>query len=82
MARGLQSVMLTVSVSLGSTRVSAEDILKLQAGSVIELDQLAGKTFEVRVDGRLLGHAEMVIIDEHLGVRLTQVLPPEERLAK
>lgn len=82
MARGLKDVMLTVSVSLGSTKASVEDILGLQAGSVIELDQLVGEPFAVRVDGHLLGHAEMVIIDEHLGVRLTLAIPSEERLAK
>ncbi len=72
-------VPLDVSVELGHTKKKIKDILELSSGSVIELDRLAGEPVDILVNGKLLAKGEVVVIDENFGVRITDIVSPEER---
>ncbi len=71
---------LQLSVRIGSTRMLIRDLLQLGQGSVIELDKLAGEPMEVLVNGKLVARGEAVVVNEKLGVRLTDVISPAERV--
>jgi len=71
---------LQLSVRIGSTRLLIRDLLQLGQGSVIELDKLAGEPMEVLVNGKLVARGEAVVVNEKLGVRLTDVISPIERV--
>lgn len=69
-----------VSLRVGSTEISIRDLVSLVEGSVIALDQDAGAPMDVLVNGTLIAHGEIVIVDEQYGVRLTDVVTPVERI--
>jgi flagellar motor switch protein FliN/FliY len=71
---------LQLSVRIGSTKMVVRDLLQLGQGSVIELDKLAGEPMEVLVNGKLVARGEAVVVNEKLGVRLTDVISPMERV--
>lgn len=70
----LGDVDMEVTVQLGAVRMSIRDLLALQAGAVIELDRAAGAAVDVLVNGRLLAKGDVVVIDEELGVRITEIM--------
>lgn len=76
----LMDVNLPVSIELGRTRMSIADILGLGPGSVVELNKLAGEPVDVLVNYKTVAKGEVVVIDENFGVRITQLMTPEERL--
>jgi flagellar motor switch protein FliN/FliY len=76
----LMDVNLPVSIELGRTRLSISDILALGPGSVVELSKLAGEPVDVLVNYKAVAKGEVVVIDENFGVRITQLMTPEERL--
>lgn len=78
----LLNVPLEVTVELGRTQQTIGDLLQLNVGSIIELAKLAGDPMEIMVNGRVLARGEVVVIDEEFGVRVTEILSPEERLRK
>jgi len=69
-----------VSLRVGSTDISIRDLVSLVEGSVIALDQDAGEPMDVLVNGTLIAHGEIVIVDDQYGVRLTDVVSPAERI--
>ena len=69
-----------VSLRVGSTDISIRDLVTLVEGSVISLDQDAGAAMDVLVNGTLIAHGEIVIVDDQYGVRLTDVVSPAERI--
>ncbi len=75
-------VPLQVSAELGRSKVLIKELLQLREGSVIELDKLAGEPLDVYVNSRLIARAEAVIVNEKIGLRLTDVVSPSERLEK
>lgn len=75
-------VPLQVTVELGRTKKSIKDILELSNGSIVELDKLAGESVDIHVNGKLLAKGEVVVIDENFGVRITDIVSPEERAAR
>ena len=75
-------VALQVTVELGRTKKSIKEILELTNGSIVELDKLAGEPVDIQVNGKLLAKGEVVVIDENFGVRITDIVSPEERAAK
>jgi len=77
----LLGVTLRVAVELGRTKMTIEEILKLGPGSVVELDKLAGEPVDVLVNDRLIARGEVVVIDDRFGVRITDVIPPVQRVA-
>lgn len=76
----LLGVTLRVTVELGRTKMSVEEVLKIGPGSVVELDKLAGEPVDVLVNEQLIARGEVVVVDDRFGVRITDVLPPAQRL--
>ena len=76
----IMDVPLEFSVVLGKTKKTIQDILALGAGSVVELNKLADEPLEVYVNGKLIAHGEVVVINENFGIRMTQILSKEQRV--
>ncbi|MEA2031774.1 MAG: flagellar motor switch protein FliN [candidate division Zixibacteria bacterium] len=76
----LMDVNLPVTIELGHTKMSISDILDLGPGSVVELNKLAGEPVDVMVNYKIVAKGEVVVVDENFGVRITQLMTPEERL--
>jgi len=76
----LMDVPMEVSVELGRTNLQVKEILNLGAGSIIELERLAGEPVDLLVNGRLVARGEVVVIDENFGVRVTSIVSPMERI--
>lgn len=72
----------TISMEVGHTDISIRNLLQLNQGSVIELDRLAGEPLDVLVNGTLIAHGEVVVVNEKFGIRLTDVISPSERIKK
>jgi len=70
----------TIGMEIGRTRISIRNLLQLNQGSVIELDRLAGEPLDVLVNGTLVAHGEVVVVNEKFGIRLTDVISPAERI--
>ena len=69
-----------VTVELGRTRKNISDILNMTAGSVIELDKMAGEPVDILVNGKLVAKGEVVVIDENFGVRITEIVTSAGRV--
>ncbi|GMB08450.1 flagellar motor switch phosphatase FliY [Thermolongibacillus altinsuensis] len=78
----LLDIPLQVTVELGRTKRSVQEILNLSAGSIIELDKLAGEPVDILVNNKLIAKGEVVVIDENFGVRVTNIISPSDRLNK
>lgn len=76
----IMDVPLEFSVVLGKTKKSIQDVLALGAGSVVELNKLADEPLEVYVNGKLIAHGEVVVINENFGIRITQIMSKEARV--
>ncbi len=76
----LLDITLDLSIELGRTIMSVQDILDLSDGSIVELDKLAGDPVDISVNGKLIAHGEVVVIDDNFGVRITDILSPSELL--
>lgn len=72
----------TISMEIGRTRINIRNLLQLNQGSVVELDRLAGEPLDVLVNGTLIAHGEVVVVNEKYGIRLTDVISPAERVKK
>lgn len=72
----------TISMEVGNTQIPIRNLLQLNQGSVIELDRLAGEPLDVLVNGTLIAHGEVVMVNEKFGIRLTDVISPSERIRK
>lgn len=70
----LLDLTLPVSIELGRTSMSVQEILRLGRGSVIQLDRLAGEPIDIYVGDRRFAEGEVVVLGEHFGVRITRVL--------
>jgi flagellar motor switch protein FliN len=76
----LMDVDLPVAIELGRTKLSISEILALGPGSVVELNKLAGEPVDLLVNNKVVAKGEVVVIDENFGLRITQLMTPEERL--
>lgn len=72
----------SISMEVGSTDITIRNLLQLNQGSVVELDRLAGEPLDVLVNGTLIAHGEVVVVNEKFGIRLTDVISPSERIKK
>jgi flagellar motor switch protein FliN len=70
----------TLTVELGRTKIAIRNLLQLAQGSVVELDALAGEPMDVLVNGCLIAQGEVVVVNDKFGIRLTDIITPEERL--
>ncbi len=75
-------VPVTVSMEVGSTKISIRNLLQLNQGSVIELDRLAGEPMDVLVNKTLIARGEVVVVNDKFGLRLTDIISPAERVKK
>jgi flagellar motor switch protein FliN/FliY len=75
-------VPVTMSMEIGRTAISIRNLLQLNQGSIIELDRLAGEPLDVLVNGTLIAHGEVVVVNEKYGIRLTDVISPADRVKK
>lgn len=72
----------TISMEVGRTSITIRNLLQLNQGSVIELDRLAGEPLDVLVNGTLIAHGEVVVVNEKFGIRMTDVISPAERIKR
>ncbi|MBI4178478.1 flagellar motor switch protein FliN [bacterium] len=75
----LLDVPMNVTVELGRTKMTVQDVLNLGSGSIVELDKLAGEPVDFMVNGKLIAKGEVVVIDENFGLRITDIVSPMER---
>lgn len=71
-----------LAMEVGNTTISIRNLLQLNKGSVIELDRLAGEPLDILVNGTLIAHGEVVVVNEKFGIRMTDVISPSERIKK
>ena len=78
----LLDVPLDISVELGRSRMSIQELLNLGPGSVVELDKVAGEPLDILVNQRLVARGEAVVVNDKFGVRITDIISPSERVAR
>ena len=71
-----------MTLEVGGTEIAIRDLLQLSQGSVLELDRIAGEPLDVRINGTLIAHGEVVVTNDKYGVRLTDVISPQERIKR
>ncbi len=71
-----------IAMEVGKTSITIRNLLQLNQGSVIELDRLAGEPLDVLVNGTLIAQGEVVVVNDKLGIRMTDVISPSERIKK
>jgi len=76
----LLDVPVSMSLEVGRSRISIRELLQLNQGSVIELDRGAGEPLDVMVNGTMVAHGEVVVVNDKFGIRLTDVISPAERI--
>ncbi|RVT46948.1 flagellar motor switch protein FliN [Rheinheimera sediminis] len=72
----------TISMEVGRAKISIRNLLQLNQGSVVELERLAGEPLDVLVNGTLIAHGEVVVVNDKFGIRLTDVISQIERIKK
>ena len=75
----LENIEVKFTVEAGSSNITIRDLLKLNVGSVVELDTLAGEHLSVRANGTLILKGEIVTVGENLGIRVTHIIDKNER---
>jgi flagellar motor switch protein FliN len=76
----LLDVDLPVSIELGRAKMSISDLLALGPGSVVELDKLVGEPVDLLVNQKCVARGEVVVVEENFGLRITQLISPEDRI--
>lgn len=71
-----------ISMEVGATQIPIRNLLQLNQGSVVELDRLAGEPLDVMVNGTLIAHGEVVMVNDKFGIRLTDVVSQSERIQR
>jgi len=72
----------TISMEVGRSHINIRNLLQLNQGSVVELDRVAGEPLDVLVNGTLIAHGEVVVVNDKFGIRLTDVISQTERIQK
>ncbi|MGI4788070.1 MAG: flagellar motor switch protein FliN [Janthinobacterium lividum] len=75
----VRDIPLEVTVELGRTRLLIRDIMDLSAGSIIELDKIAGEPVDLFANGMLVARGEVIVIDDNFGVRVTEIITAKDR---
>ncbi len=76
----LMDIKLPVSIELGRTKMYVKDILELERGSIIELDKMAGEPVDLYINNKKMAEGEVVVVDKHFGIRITQLIDPADRI--
>ena len=72
----------TISMEVGRSQISIRNLLQLNQGSVVELERIAGEPLDVMVNGTLIAHGEVVVVNDKFGIRLADVISQTERIKK
>lgn len=78
----IMDIPVTLSMELGNTEIAIRNLMQLTQGSVVELDRFAGEPLDVLVNGTLIAHGEVVVVNDKYGIRLTDVVSPSERIKR
>ncbi|WP_133011754.1 flagellar motor switch protein FliN [Marinomonas flavescens] len=78
----IMDIPVTLSMELGNTEIAIRNLMQLTQGSVVELDRFAGEPLDVLVNGTLIAHGEVVVVNDKYGIRLTDVVSPNERIRR
>ncbi len=78
--RVLENIDVRLTVEVGNTEIKIRDLLRLNEGSVVELDRLAGEPLDILANGTMIAKGEVVMVGERFGIRLTEVVDPEKRV--
>ncbi len=73
---------LEISVEIGRTKMLIKDLLKLNQGSIIELEKFAGEPVEIYVNGKLMAKGEVIVVNDKFGVRITEIVSARERVRR
>jgi flagellar motor switch protein FliN/FliY len=80
--RVLENIEVEMSVEVGRTEITISDLLRLNEGSVVELDRLAGEPLDILVNGTMIAKGEVVMVGERFGIRFSDIVDPEKRVDK
>lgn len=78
----IMDIPVTISMEVGRSGITIRNLLQLNQGSVVELDRIAGEPLDVMINGTLLAHGEVVVVNDKFGIRLTDVISQTERIKK
>ncbi|OUU46616.1 MAG: flagellar motor switch protein FliN [Candidatus Puniceispirillum sp. TMED52] len=78
--RVLENIEVIMTVEVGNTEIKIRDLLRLNEGSVIELDRLAGDPLDILVNGTIIARGEVVMVGERFGIRFSEIVSPEKRM--
>lgn len=78
----IMDIPVQLSVELGRTKMPIKDLLQLAQGSIVELSALAGEPMDIMINGLLIAQGEVVLVNEKLGIRVTDIITPSERLRR
>jgi flagellar motor switch protein FliN/FliY len=78
----IMDIPVTISMEVGRSFINIRNLLQLNQGSVVELDRVAGEPLDVMVNGTLIAHGEVVVVNDKFGIRLTDVISQTERIKK
>ena len=76
----LENIEVKLTVEVGSTELKIKDLLRLNEGSIVELDRLAGDPLDILVNGTMIAQGEVVMVGERFGVRFSEIVDPEKRV--
>ena len=80
--RALENIEVEMSIEVGRTEITIADMLRLNEGSVVELDRLAGEPLDILVNGTMIAKGEVVMVGERFGIRFSDIVDPEARVDK
>ena len=78
----IMDIQVQLTVELGRTKMPIKNLLQLAQGSVVELTTMAGEPMDVLINGFLIAQGEVVVVNDRLGIRLTDIITPSERLRR
>ncbi|MBQ3682983.1 flagellar motor switch protein FliN [Succinimonas sp.] len=78
----IMDIPVTITMEVGRSQITIRNLLQLNQGSVVELDRVAGEPLDVLVNGTLIAHGEVVVVNDKFGIRLTDVISQIERIKK
>ena len=76
----LENIEVDMSIEVGRTEISIRDLLRLNEGSVVELDRLAGEPLDILINGTMIAKGEVVMVGERFGIRFSEIVDPEQRM--
>jgi flagellar motor switch protein FliN/FliY len=78
--RALENIEVVMSIEVGRAEITISELLRLNEGSVVELDRLAGEPLDILVNGTMIAKGEIVMVGERYGIRFTDIVDPEKRV--